>query len=88
MAPGSKPASRMMRLVFGEEFAGHGDGEDADEGAGGGHDLVADGGVVGVEGEEFFEAEADDGEGFGGFAGELVEVEQEDADGGVGDDER
>ena len=86
-APGSKPASRTMLSYSASSLAGHGDREDTDEAARGGHDLIADGGIVGVEGQELFEAEANDGEGFGGLAGQRVEVEQKDADGGVGDDE-
>jgi hypothetical protein len=85
-APGSKPASRTA-VSYSEDVAGDGDGEDADDGFAGAHGLEGDHGVVRVEGEEFFEAETDEGEGFGEAVGEGFEVEQEDADGGVGDDE-
>ena len=75
-------------FVLGEDVARNGDGEDAHDLFAGAHDLEADHGVVGVEGQQLLEAEADDGEGFGELVGERVEVEQQDADGGVGDDER
>ena len=75
-------------FVLREHVARDGDGEHAHDLFAGAHDLEADHGVVGVEGQELLEAEADDGESFGKLVGQRVEVEQQDADGGVGNDER
>ena len=42
--------------------------------------LIADAGVLHIEGNHLAQAEADDGNGFSGFGGKGIEVEDEDAD--------
>ena len=49
--------------------------------------LIADAGVLDIEGDHFAQAEADDGNGLSGFGGKGIEVEDEDADDGVGQDD-
>ena len=75
-------------LVVGQQLARHGDCKHLQAALRGGHHLIANGRVVGVEGKKFFEAEADHRQGLGGLSGKLVEVQQKDTDGCVGDDQR
>src|SRR5580658_3704354 len=74
-------------LVLLEDVARDRDGEDAHVGLGRAHDLEADHGVLNLKGHELFEAEAHHGQRLGELGGQCVEVEQEDADGGVGEDD-
>ena len=53
-----------------------------------GEDLVAEAGVFDVEGDHFAQAETEDREWPRGLGGEGIEVEHEDADDGVGENER
>ena len=46
--------------------------------------LIADAGVLHIEGNHFAQAEAHDGDRFDGFGGQGIEVEDEDANKGVG----
>ena len=75
-------------FVLGEDGAGKHGGEHLPLGLVLGEDLVADAGVLHVEGNHFAQAEAQDGKGFSGAGGQGIEVEHEDADGGVGKHQR
>src|SRR6185437_9720359 len=74
-------------LVLLEDVARDGYRQHSDGGSRGTHDLEADDGVVNLKGHELLESEANDGQGLGELGGECVEVEQEDAYGGVRDDD-
>jgi len=74
-------------FVFGEDEPGENGGEDFPLVLGLGEHLVADAGMLDVEGDHFAEAETQDGEGFRGAGGQGIEVEHEDADDGVGQNE-
>ena len=74
-------------FVLGEDGAGNDGGQHLALGLTLREHLVADAGVLHVEGNHFAQAEAHHGDGFGGFAGQGIEVEDEDADEGVGQDQ-
>ena len=50
--------------------------------------LVAQAGVLHIEGNHLAQAEAQHGNGFGSLGGQGIEVQHEDADHGVGQDQR
>ncbi len=74
-------------FIFGQDIVRDGDGEHTQQRSLRAHGLKGDEGVVDVKREKFFEAKADDLEGFSGLGWKGVEVEEKDADGGVRDDD-
>ncbi len=74
-------------FVFGEDGAGKDGSEDLPRVPGLGEDLIADASVLDVEGNHFAQAEAENGDCFGGTSGQGIEVEHEDTDDGVGQNE-
>ena len=74
-------------FVFGQNRAGNDGGEHLALGLGFREHLVADAGVFHVERNHFAQTETEDGECFSGLGGQGIEVENEDADHGVGQDD-
>ena len=75
-------------FVLGEDGAGHDGGQNFAFGFVLRQHLIADAGVLHVKGNHLAQAEADHGDGFSGFGGKGIEVEDEDADERVGQDQR